>query len=266
MKKIIPKKSLGQHFLASPSALSKIVSAGDIQADDIVVEVGPGKGVLTEALLKVAGKVIAIEKDRGLVAHLKERFSTEIASGKLDLIEGDILEFKPELLAFYSKELSYKVIANIPYYITNAIIRLFLETKIQPEVLVLLIQKEVAERIVARDKKESILSIAVKAYGTPKIMAKVPAGAFFPPPKVDSAIILVHTISKKLFKKTTEALFFKVVRGGFAHKRKKALGNLKGIFPKKDLVSIFKEANLDTNVRSEDLTLTDWVTLSTLLS
>jgi 16S rRNA (adenine1518-N6/adenine1519-N6)-dimethyltransferase len=257
-KKYVAKKSLGQHFLVSESALSKIVDAADIHADDIVVEVGPGKGVLTEHLLCFAGKVIAIEKDPELVGGLKETFSRAIEGFRLDLIEGDVLDFDPSVMNFYKKDLSYKVVANIPYYITNAIIRLFLETKAQPDLMVLLIQKEVAERILARDGKESILSIAVKAYGTPKIAAKVPAGAFNPPPKVDSAILVINDISKKLFETIDEKVFFKAVRAGFAHKRKKLAGNLTAVYKKDVIKTVFEKLKFKPDTRAEDITIKDW--------
>lgn len=252
------KKSLGQHFLNSPTALAKIISAGEVTNEDIVVEVGPGKGVLTEELLKKAGKVIAIEKDRELVKFLGEKFYGEIIGFRLDLIEEDILKWNPKDALFQKKPLNYKVIANIPYYITNAIIRLFLENDNQPEIMVILIQKEVAERIVARDGKESLLSIAVKSYGTPKIIAKVPAGAFVPPPKVDSAILTISNISKKNFEKIDEKLFFKVVRAGFAHKRKKLSGNLSKLFKKDKIKTIFEQLNLSLDIRAEDINIGDW--------
>ncbi len=269
-----PKKSLGQHFLTSKSVLGKIIDAGDPSGDDIIIEVGPGKGILTESLLIFAGKVIAIEKDRMLVTQLREKFSKAITENRLDLIEGDILDFDPSVMEFYKRELEYKVIANIPYYITNAIIRLFLESTAQPSTMVLLIQKEVAERIVARNKKESLLSIAVKAYGTPKIVAKVPAGAFNPPPKVDSAILVIEDISKKHFqnkdgtrktpdsaKNIDEKTFFAVVRAGFAHKRKKLAGNLTILYKKDKIKEVFEQLGMTINTRAEDITMNGWLKL-----
>lgn len=265
-EKYVAKKSLGQHFLTSKSALEKIVAAGDINANDIVVEAGPGQGVLTEPLLAASGKVIAIEKDRELVAELRKTFSRDIEGFRLDLKEGDVLDFDPAIISTYKKDLTYKVVANIPYYITNAIIRLFLEAKHQPERMVLLIQKEVAERILARDGKESILSIAVKAYGTPKIAAKVPAGAFNPPPKVDSAILVIDTISKKLFEHIDEKQFFKTVRAGFAHKRKRLAGNLTALYEKEAILKAFHKLKFLPDTRAEDITLSDWKKLVQELS
>lgn len=268
-EKIKAKKSLGQHFLTSQSALKQIVEVGNVTSGDIVVEIGPGNGVLTEALVGKAGKVIAIEKDNQLAGMLKEKFSRAIQGFSLELIAGDVLDFDPTTIKQSRKAVTYKVIANIPYYITNAIIRLFLEAEAQPEQMVLLIQKEVAERIIARDGKESILSIAVKAYGTPKIVAKVPAGAFNPPPKVDSAILSIEGISKKLFHsnspaeaKVFEKAFFKIVRAGFAHKRKKLAGNLTSLYKKEAIIAAFTKTKLSPDTRAEDITLKDWKKLT----
>src|SRR5690606_28133956 len=159
------------HFLRSDRALKDIVDAGEIHADDIVLEIGPGEGALTERLILLAAKVIAVEKDDRLYEELKEKFYEEIRKDRLDLIHGDILDFNPENLAFY-EDFSYKIVANIPYNITGAIIRKFLSADYQPELMVLLVQKEVAERI-ARSKKESILSVSVKAYGNPHYVGTV---------------------------------------------------------------------------------------------
>src|SRR3989344_3231148 len=164
-----PKKSLGQHFLKSRDALRKIIQAGEISRDDVILEIGPGKGILTTELLKYAGKVVAVEKDRELFEFLQGKFKTEVKNGLLVLINDDILNSKIENL----KLKIYKLISNIPYNITGAILKKFLTERYQPKRMVLLVQKEVAERIVARDKKESILSISVKAYGEPKVIGKV---------------------------------------------------------------------------------------------
>ncbi|MFA5934005.1 MAG: 16S rRNA (adenine(1518)-N(6)/adenine(1519)-N(6))-dimethyltransferase RsmA [Candidatus Paceibacterota bacterium] len=262
------KKSLGQNFLKSKSALSAMVSAGDINAGDIVLEIGPGKGALTERMLLFAGKVIAIEKDDVLIPLLKEKFAKEIKSGKLDLIHRDALEFDPEVLKFY--EHSYKLIANIPYYITGAIFKKFLEeTTHQPETIVLLVQKEVSDRIVARDGKESILSISVKAYGTPKYIKKIPARDFSPAPKVDSAIIAIENISKKNFKDISEKRFFEILKTGFAHKRKVLIKNLEVLFEREKLTEVFtKESPLGISEKSraEELSIESWLSLVKELS
>lgn len=264
------KKSLGQNFLKSNLALKKIVEAGEIEKDDVILEIGPGKGALTEKLLEKAGLVVAAEKDRELFTLLQEKFTEHIKSGSLVLVHEDILGF--EILKFFSgypasqrhhsknlESLRYKVIANIPYNITGAILKKFLTEKSQPECMVLMVQNEVAKRIVAHDKKESILSISVKAYGEPKIIMKVPARYFSPKPKVDSAIIAIKHISRETFTENNvnEEEFWKIVKTGFAHKRKKLAGNLKTL----------KYADNDTlfglkNKRAEDLSLEDWILLT----
>ena len=244
------KKSLGQNFLKSTSALNKIIEAGEISDKDIVLEIGPGKGVLTEKILEKANLTIAVEKDRELFAFLQKKFSKEIKENKLILIEEDILDFEIEKII---QKKSYKIIANIPYNITGAILKKFLTEKKQPELMVLMVQNEVAQRIVARDKKESVLSISVKAYGEPKIITKVPARYFSPAPKVDSAVLLIKNISKKFFteNKISEENFWNIVHAGFAHKRKKLSNNLKDI--------ISKEKNIFANKRAEELSLEDWL-------
>ncbi|MEI8130341.1 MAG: 16S rRNA (adenine(1518)-N(6)/adenine(1519)-N(6))-dimethyltransferase RsmA [bacterium] len=260
------KKSLGQHFLRSKSAIYAIVSAGNVVAGDTVLEIGPGEGVLTDALLATNAHVVAVEKDRDLIPILEERFAEQIKSKQLTLIEADILDFDPEKHGLKKGE--YKLVANIPYYITGAIFEKFLSEKCSPSCMVVLIQKEVATRIVARDNKESILSISVKAFGTPKLTAKVPASAFRPAPKVDSAVLAVYDISQHAFTHwdvpETEAihLFFKVVRAGFAHKRKLLARNLEAVAEKAQIQKSFLALDLSPNTRAEDLQLSTWVVLA----
>ncbi|MDB5188691.1 MAG: hypothetical protein JWM92_289 [Candidatus Nomurabacteria bacterium] len=262
------KKHLGQHFLKSSSALKKIVDVAAVTSNDTILEIGPGTGALTELLLVTAKKVIAIEKDRELIPLLEEKFAKEIAAGKLQLLEADILTFDPSLFRPGLK--SYKLVANIPYYITGAIIEKFLSTACQPALMVLLIQKEVAERIIARDGKESILSTAVKAYGKPKIIAKVPPGAFVPPPTVDSAILSIEGISRDFFVSPRhssgeaeagcdEKLFFAVMKSIFGKKRKQIGGSLAEFLQNKDLaLSALAKAGIDTKTRPEDIDLQTW--------
>lgn len=250
------KKSLGQHFLKSEKALREIVEAGAITTDDVVLEIGPGTGILTKALLVKAKKVVAIEKDRELIPLLTGELHTSIREGKLEVVAADALTFTPSALSLSS---SYKLIANIPYYITGAIIERFLSTAHQPSRMVLLIQKEVAERIVAKDKKESVLSIAVKAYGTPRLVAKVPAGAFAPAPKVDSAILSVEAISRTFFDGMDEVLFFKVLKAVFGKKRKQIGGSLGELLGERALaLSVLSAVGIATTTRPEDLSLADW--------
>jgi 16S rRNA (adenine1518-N6/adenine1519-N6)-dimethyltransferase len=246
------KKSLGQHFLKSESALAKITAAANLSSNDAVLEIGPGTGILTARLLAEAGKVLAIEKDRDLIQVLQEAFSSELAQGKLELIDGDILKFDPKTIG------AYKLVANIPYYITGAIIEQFLSTENNPSTMVLLIQKEVAERIVARDGKESVLSIAVKAYGKPRIVAKVPAGAFNPPPKVDSAILAIENISRDFFAGIEEKGFFEILKFVFGKKRGQLGGRLKTLYPELPIEEILRSIDLDPKLRPENLSPEDW--------
>lgn len=259
-----PKKSLGQNFLKSGKVLGDIVRAGEVSADDIVLEIGPGKGALTEKLLETGAKVYAVEKDHDLIPFLSEKFTSYIDSGKLTLIEADILEFDPRSYKLEAK--SYKLIGNIPYYITGAIVRKFLESDFQPSLAVFLVQKEVAERIVARDKKESILSLSVKAYGEPKLVAKVPKRYFTPEPKVDSAVLLISNISKKNFRNLTEEDFFFVVKSAFGQKRKTMLKNLSGAgISKENLVFTTENLTLDPKIRAEDLSIEQFLALARAL-
>jgi len=254
------KKRLGQNFLTSKSIVSLIVRSAEVGIMDTVLEIGPGKGILTEELLKYADKVIAVEKDNELIDFLKDKFKKEIANKKLELIYGDALEFDPNL---YITKGSYKIVANIPYYITSRLLKTFLELRTQPEKIVLLIQKEVADRITAKEhkgqRKESILSISVKAYGTPKLIKKIPAMFFNPKPKVDSAVILINGISKKNFlgrEKTDEKKFFELVKKGFSSKRKLLKNNL-GL---KDTGCLSK-CKIPINSRAENLSTEDWFCL-----
>ena len=261
------KKSLGQNFLKSEPALRKIVEAGEIKSDDVILEIGPGKGALTKKLLATSCQVIAVEKDTDLYDLLKNKFQEEILSSKFKLVNEDILEF--DIKKYKLSAESYKLIANIPYNITGAILKKFLTEKNQPTLMVLMVQNEVAKRIVARDGKESILSISVKAYGEPKMIMKVPARYFSPAPKVDSAIIAIKNISRKNFTSPqpspwkgeggniNEEKFWEIVKTGFAHKRKRLGNNLKSLFSDKKDMLIHIE-----NKRAEDLSLSDWIELS----
>lgn len=259
------KKSLGQNFLTSKRAVWNIVRAGNISAGEVVLEIGPGRGVLTKALLEAGARVIAIEKDRELIEVLKQTFEKEIASEQLKLIEGDVLEIEPKDISLGTEAgvEKYKIIANIPYYITGQFLRKFLSGKYQPQSMVLLLQKEVVTRIIARDKKESILSISVKVYGEPKLIGKVPARDFKPAPNVDSAIIAIQNISKRNFTAATEEEnFFEIVRAGFAHKRKKLKRNLESVADPEKVDRAFTTCEISENERAEDISLEKWQCLS----
>ncbi|MFA4890165.1 MAG: 16S rRNA (adenine(1518)-N(6)/adenine(1519)-N(6))-dimethyltransferase RsmA [Candidatus Paceibacterota bacterium] len=273
-----PNKFLGQNFLNSKKIIADIMKTADLKPDDIILEVGPGKGILTEALLKAVprGRVIAIEKDERLADYLNEKFKSipkssdrrKVGYSNLEIINGDILKFTD----YSMLTTDYKIVANIPYYITSHFLRKFLEgdpsTSLgakQPSRMVLMVQKEVAERMVARSTslragKESILSISVKAYGEPKIIKKVPARYFSPAPKVDSAILLVNNISKNFFKDIDEKFFFNLVKQGFSQKRKMLKNNLKMLNTECSTKCGIKE-----NARAEELGLENWKCLVKLV-
>ena len=270
-----PKKSFGQNFLTSTAARAAIVSAGHIQTGESILEIGPGKGFLTEALLLAGAQVTAVELDLELVSFLKEKFNTE-SFKQIQILHADILKY--DISALPDK---YKLIANIPYYITGAIIERFLSATHKPSLMVVLVQREVAERIVARDSKESILSIAVKVYGEPQIVTRVSAGSFYPKPKVDSAVLSIANINNDFFDSFTdsqraEQLFFKILKGGFQYKRKYLISNLIKILnnmlsnetltidPAKTvqiqniLIQTLKDIGLDERARAENVTIEGW--------
>lgn len=259
------RSKLGQNFLNDPKILNKIADAANITPEDIVVEIGPGLGSLTQILVKYAKKVVAIEKDESLVTNLKQKFKEEISQGKLEIKLADILEENISLD-------DYILIGNIPYYITGAIFEKFLSAEHQPRSMTFVVQKEVAERIIARparpnsrsggDNKESILSISVKAYGEPVYGGLIKAGSFNPAPKVDSAIISIRNISKKNFGDMNEETFFKLVKAGFAHKRKLLIRNLEELAPKERLPQIFDKLNIDRKIRAEDVNVETWFELA----
>ncbi len=247
------KKSLGQNFLISDVPVKKMVEISKVSKEDTVLEIGPGRGILTNELLKTGAKIIAVEKDDNLTLLLKEKFSKEISSGQLTLINGDILDF--DLSSHYQlSTINYKLISNIPYNITGEIMRKFLEATIKPSLICLLVQKEVAERIVSKDKKESLLSVSVKVFGTPHYAGTVKRTLFRPIPNVDSAILLIDNISNVFFDNCDENKFFEIVKAGFAHKRKQLQGNLSGF------VSLEKLENKigSGKRRAEELTIDEW--------
>ena len=254
------KKSLGQHFLNNPGVPKTMTDAAMVQKGDVVLEVGPGTGVLTRELLLHGAQVIAIETDSRAITVLAHTFSEEIASQRLTIIDADIRTV--DLSALGLTPHAYKVVANIPYYISGMLFRMFLEHKIQPQCLVFLVQREVALRI-ARDKKESLLSLSVKVFGEAKYVQTVKRGNFTPQPKVDSAIVSVHDIGTARLKEAgiTAEYFFYILHAGFKSKRKQLLGNLSGMMTREALTHIFSTLNLPLDVRGEDLSIQKWLTL-----
>jgi 16S rRNA (adenine1518-N6/adenine1519-N6)-dimethyltransferase len=251
-----PKKALGQHFLMHRRIAERIVMAAGVTKEDTVLEIGPGRGLLTRELLDYAKKVIAVETDSELIPQLELLFAAETGSRTLILIEKDVRVFDPETIAG-----SYKLVANIPYYITGEIIRQFLTTQHTPTSMTLLVQKEVAERIV-RSKKESLLSLSVKVYGTPKYCFTVPKGAFIPAPTIDSAVLLIENIATPFNSDAEESYFFKLLHAGFAHKRKQLVKNLEELIALEEIRTILEKLGLPLTVRAEDIPLKKWLEIS----
>ncbi len=261
------KKSLGQHFLTSPVVPTWMCDAANLQPGDTVLEIGPGTGVLTKEILARGATVIALEADSRAVEILKTTFATEIAAGTLTVVHTDVRELDLTTLPGLTDH-GFKVVANIPYYLSGFLFRLFLESLLQPSCLVYLVQKEVAKRAtssLSRDEKESLLSLSIKAYGEPKYIKTVSRGHFTPPPKVDSGIILIDHISRNRFTTCTEATFFKLIKLGFGQKRKQLIGNLSETYRREALEAVFATINLPLTVRAEDIPIETWIELATKL-
>lgn len=244
------KKSLGQNFLKSKKALIAMVTAGEVSEKDTVVEIGPGKGALTQVLLETGATVIAFEKDHRLIEYLEELFKEYIDNDKFLLYEKDVLDVD---IKEYIKD-KYKLIANIPYYITGEITRRFLSGECKPTIMVLLVQKEVADRIV--DTKESILSLSIKIYGTVKKIMTVKKEYFSPAPRVDSAIIKIFNIHSTFNSEEYENLFFTIIKKAFGQKRKKLNTTLK------DWNSNILEWETIKDKRPEELNVHEWIRIS----
>lgn len=260
--KIEAKKSLGQNFLTNPKVPEWMADAASLKAGGTVVEIGPGTGMLTREFLKRGAKTIAIEADSRAIDVLSETFKDELEKGQLVLMHADIREVDLKELGVDCG--GYKLIANIPYYLSGFLFRTILEGECQPETLVFLIQKEVAIRIV-RDPKESLLSLGIKAYGVPSYIKTISRGNFTPQPNVDSAIIKIGEISKKRFKNVTEVDFFKLLHLGFAAKRKQLLGNLSQTWDRERLSNTFSTLGLPQDIRAEDIPLEQWFLLASAL-
>jgi len=257
-----PKKLLGQNFLKDKTVLQKIIEAADLKPNDSVIEIGPGTGILTEELIKHAGKVIAIEKDDNLAEKIDSRFR---GNDKVKIINEDILKINlPELIEQNNFE-NYKVVANIPYYITSPIIRLFLETRYPPRVMFLTLQKEVAERICGRPGQMSVLAVSVQYYAQPELLFYINKKAFWPIPEVDSAAVRIEARRKKPEEGSIETKkFFRVVKAGFSAKRKTLLNNLSGslCLDRKMTEKKLKKIPLSGTQRAQELSVEDWKELA----
>ena len=257
-----PSKMMGQNFLIDQTILDAIIKASHIGKEDTVLEVGPGIGTLTRELAQYAKNVIAIEKDRAMIGILKE---TVHDVSNIEIIQGDVLEN-----THYKLPTHYKLVANLPYYITSAIIRMFLETKNPPQEMILMVQKEVGQRICAKPPHMSILAASVQFYGDARIISSVSKGCFWPKPNVDSAIIKItprnnaELYAELRRKKDGVDLFFRIVKAGFLQPRKQLINNL-SVALKKEKSQIqdwLLQNNLKPSQRAETLTMQDWVNLT----
>ena len=258
-----PRKRLGQNFLADPVALERIVHAADLSTSDVVVEVGAGTGTLTRPLAERAGRVLALELDDQLVALLREQLA---GLHNVEIVHGDVLRFSsPELT-----HRGYKVVGNLPYYITSAVLRRFLEKTPRPQLMVVTVQREVAERIVAEPRKMNLLAVSVQFYGQPRTVTRIPAGAFYPAPNVDSAVVRIDVGEQpavSLGEGIDEASFFRVVRAGFSQKRKKLRNSLSaGLrFAPVEAAELLEQAGVDPGRRAETLSLQEWAKVTQVL-
>ena len=263
------RKGLGQHFLINQGILDKITRAAALSRDDLVLEIGPGVGVLTHELLHQAGWVLALEIDEKLVQLLNTALGHH---PNLTVLEQNVLQEEPGTLienekAAFIKAISdpgrYKVVANLPYYITQPIIRHFCEAQNKPTSMTIMVQKEVAKNIVAGPGDMSILAVSVQFYGKPKVIDYVPASNFYPVPKVDSAILQIVLYPEQPFQVSSPASFFAVVRAGFCAARKQIVNSLAQGFdiPRSDVLNWLMKAGIEATRRAESLSLEEWAKL-----
>ena len=260
-----PRKGLGQNFLVDEGALSRIVEAAELSPEDTVVEVGAGPGFLTRLLAQRAGHVIAVELDEKMVNLLRRELA---AFPNLEVIHGDILDLPPSVLMMASERLfgaprPYKVVANIPYYITSAVLRHFLEDPLKPGLMVVTVQWEVAQRLVAAPGEMSLLAVSVQFYGRPRILFRIPSRAFYPAPKVDSAAVRIDVYPRPAVEVKDVGRFFEVVRAGFAHRRKQLRNALaRGLSLEVEKAEeALQRAGIDPRRRAETLSLEEWARL-----
>jgi 16S rRNA (adenine1518-N6/adenine1519-N6)-dimethyltransferase len=255
-----PDKSLGQNFLSDPNILEKIVQIAGVTPTDAVLEIGAGLGHLTAQLAKSAGTVTAVELDPRFIPILENQLAPY---ANVTLVEGDILQLDPADLV---QQDGYLVVANIPYYITSRIIRMLLEAEAKPREIILTIQYEVAERVTADTGNLNLLALSVLMYGTPGIEMRIPAGAFYPPPQVDSAVIKIDLHSDPLLPEPQRELFFQLIKAGFLHKRKTLRNSLsKGLNWSPDhTITLLEESNIDPRRRAETLSIPEWIQLTSV--
>ena len=253
-----PKKGLGQNFLVSEGALRRIVAAADLEPGDVVLEVGPGLGTLTRLLAQQAKRVIAVELDQRLVEILSQTLAD---FPNVKVVQGDILEMEPGGPGELSQlSPGYKVVANLPYYITSAVLRHLLTAKVKPRLIVVTVQREVAQRMTASPGQMSLLSVSVQFYGRPRIVARIPAGAFYPVPKVNSAVVRIDLDESPTVAVADVDRFFEIVRAGFGQKRKQLRNALAhGLsLSTSTVVEALRRAGVDEKRRAQTLSLEEW--------
>ena len=259
-----PKKSLGQNFLIDEHALAQIVVNADVTRDDVVLEIGPGLGSLTRQLAEAARHVIAVEIDRTLIPPLE---SVVAEYPNVSIVQGDILQLNPTALLspYLTNTLTYyKVVANMPYYITSAITRQLLEAPIKPKLIVLTVQLEVAQRLIAQPDDMNLLAVSVQFYGQPRIVQRVKAGAFYPAPDVDSAVVRIDLPDEPRYAVSDVDAFFRVVKVGFSQKRKQLHNALRAglALPSETILQALEAAQIDPKRRAETVTIEEWVRLT----
>lgn len=255
---VIPNKSLGQHWLEDERFLQSIANQAELNDSDTVVEIGPGLGTLTRHLVKKAKKVVALELDQKLANGLTDI----VKSDNLSVVNQDCLTYD-----YNSLPQGYKVVANIPYYLTSNLLQILSENSNPPEIIVLLIQKEVAQRVAASAGNMSILSISVQLYYKPELGDIVPASYFTPPPKIDSQIIKLTRLNKPLIERKESKHLFRVVKAGFSQKRKKLRSSLSsGLhISKEEAKTLMNSVGIDENKRPQDLSISQWLDLSKIV-
>jgi 16S rRNA (adenine1518-N6/adenine1519-N6)-dimethyltransferase len=263
------RKGLAQHFLIDKSVLKLIGATAGLAPDDVVVEIGPGLGVLTRELARQAGWVIAVEIDRKLAAILRQALAP---IDNVSIVNDDILNIDPAILlqnlaeksfALNDRPFKYKVVANLPYYITSPVLRHFLEATVKPEAMVVMVQEEVAEAIVAQPGQMSVLSVSIQFYGEPVIAGLVPARCFYPEPEVDSAILRINVYAHPPVAVDDTRGFFQLVRAGFSAARKQLINSLAlGLSrPKAEVLPLLEASGIAPQRRAETLTLDEWARL-----
>ena len=263
---LTPSKGLGQNLLVDDMVLDQILESSELQPNDLVLEVGPGLGLLTRQLARHSRQVVAVELDHQMVALLKQELA---GVPNVQIMQGDILTTDPvAVLLVHSgvsaaHDLHYKVVANLPYYITSAALRHLLSAVPRPELLVLMVQWEVAERMVAKPGDLSLLGVSVQVYGRVEIMRRVPAGAFYPAPKVDSAIVRIVTFPQPMVSETELGLFFTLARAGFGQKRKQLHNSLAANtrLAHQDVLQALEQAGIAPERRAETVSLEEWAVL-----